>query len=186
MSKIPIKENECKHYNEIYRKKLFEEFDILEKESSLTEVDWEYFSSRKGLSEEFIREFQCNLNWTQISYYQEISEDFICEFQDKVDWGYISFRQILSEDFMKKFIDKVNWDNISSKQLMSNDFIHENSNKINFTIYFNYQKVNLEIINKYILKTTLKQIRGIRSDHLTVAQKQEIQKILDLKYLFTK
>lgn len=186
MSKTPIKENKNMCSKEIYREKLFKEFDIQEKESSLTGVDWEYFSSRKGLSEEFIREFQYNLNWTQISYYQEISEDFIYEFQDKVDWGYISFRQILSENFIKNFTDKVNWDNISSKQLMSDGFIHENSNKINFTVYFNYQKVNFEIIKKYILKTTLKQIRNIRSDHLNEAQKQEIQKKLDLKYLFTK
>jgi hypothetical protein len=186
MSKIPIKENESKHSKEIYRKKLFKEFGVSEKESSLTDIDWEYLSSKNGLSEEFIREFQNNLNWPQISYIQKISEEFICEFQDKVDWGYISFRQILSEDFMKKFTDKVNWDNVSSKQLMSNGFIHENSNKINFIIYFNYQKANFEIIKKYILKTTLTHIRSIRSDHLTEAQKQEIQRILDLKYLFTK
>jgi hypothetical protein len=186
MKKTQIKENESKHSKEVYRKKLFKEFGIIKEESSLTKEDWDIISTRNRLSEEFIREFRNSINWSQISFHQVISEDFICEFQDEVDWMEISFSQVLSEDFIKKFSGKVNWTEISSHQIMSSDFIFKNSNKINFAVYFNYQKANFDIIKKYIHKTTHKDIQDFKSKHLTEVQKQEIQKILDLKYLFTK
>ena len=186
MNKTTITENKSMYSKENYRKKLFKEFDIFAKESSLTEEDWYRISYRQVLSEEFIREFEHSVNWPQISYYQEISEDFICEFQDKVDWSHISFRQSLSEDFMKKFSHKINWNKISSKQIMFNDFILENSDKIDFNIYFVYQQANFEIMKKFILKSTHKYVQYFKLEHLTKEQKQEIQRILDLKYLFTK
>ncbi len=55
------------------------------------------------MSEEFIEEFQDEVNWDSISIFQRLSEDFIREFQNKVNWFYISIYQILSKEFIIEF-----------------------------------------------------------------------------------
>ena len=92
----------------------------------------------RGLSEDFIREFQDKVNWNLISHYQKLSEDFIREFQDKVSWGTISYSQTLSADFIREFQDKMNWESISKYQKLSEDFIREFKDKVNwYDIKFN-------------------------------------------------
>ena len=65
--------------------------------------DWETLSEHRGLTEDFIREFQFLVDWDIISKYQRLSEDFIREFAHKVDWENISAHQHLSEDFIREF-----------------------------------------------------------------------------------
>ncbi len=67
------------------------------------------FYKDNKLSEDFIREFQNNINWELVSQYQQLSEDFIREFYNRVDWYYISAYKKLSEDLTKEFQDKINW-----------------------------------------------------------------------------
>ena len=43
-------------------------------------------SKNQRLSENFIREFQNNVEWNKISRYQDLSEDFIRELKDKLNW----------------------------------------------------------------------------------------------------
>ena len=47
--------------------------------------------------------------WAVILCYQVLSEDFIREFQEEVNWRYISYYQVLSEDFIREFSESVNW-----------------------------------------------------------------------------
>ena len=87
--------------------------------------DWQLASRHEGLTEDFIREFQDEVDWDWITECQELSEDFIREFKRKVDWDYISKYQRLSEDFIREFKNKVNWYWISKYQHLSERFIEE-------------------------------------------------------------
>lgn len=74
------------------------------------------------LPEDFIRDFQDEVDWVIVSYVQNLSENFIREFQDKVSWIHISHSQQLSEDFIKEFQDKLDW-NIIMKQYPRYSFV---------------------------------------------------------------
>ena len=54
--------------------------------------------------------------WRMICKFQKLSEDFIREFQNQVDWDYISQYQHLSPQFVMEFIDKVNVHHIKKYQ----------------------------------------------------------------------
>ena len=43
----------------------------------IVEIDWNYISEYKTLSEDFIREFKNKINWIFVSKYQKLSENFI-------------------------------------------------------------------------------------------------------------
>ena len=88
------------------------------------------FSYYQNLSENFIREFQSEVDWFSISYQQILSEDFIREFQYKVDWENISYKQKLSEDFIREFADEVYWWEISCYQDLSESFRKEFADKL--------------------------------------------------------
>ena len=92
--------------------------------------DWETLSEHRGLTEDFIREFQFLVDWDTISKYQRLSEEFIREFKNRVDWCSISQFQPLSEDFIREFTDRVDWDGISANQHLSEKFIREFANKV--------------------------------------------------------
>lgn len=55
------------------------------------------------LSEDFIREFQEEVDWITVSSHQKLSENFIREFQNRVSWCWICSRQELSEKFVRDF-----------------------------------------------------------------------------------
>jgi len=46
--------------------------------------DWYDLSAKHKLSENFIREFQDQVEWHWILYYQILSEEFFLEFKDKL------------------------------------------------------------------------------------------------------
>ena len=48
-------------------------------------MDWYESSKCQKLSEDFIREFQDNVNWYRISKHQKLSNEFIEEFKDRLD-----------------------------------------------------------------------------------------------------
>ena len=74
------------------------------------------------LSEDFIREFQYNVNWKNISYCIKLSEDFIREFQDNIYWNDIAKYPDLSKDFKKEFEDKLKfWIYDSDESMMFED-----------------------------------------------------------------
>lgn len=64
---------------------------------------WNVISIHVDLSEDFIREFQNEVDWDSISQYQNLSESFMEEFQHKLNWYLISTCQKMSEDFIIKF-----------------------------------------------------------------------------------
>lgn len=51
---------------------------------------------------EYIRDHKDEINWNYMSLFKQLSEDFIREFKDYVDWNSISSEQHLSEDFHKR------------------------------------------------------------------------------------
>jgi hypothetical protein len=69
----------------------------------------------KPLTEEFIREFQNEVDWELISCHQKLSENFIREFQDKVCWFWISYFQNLSNKFIIEFKDRIDFEKMLEK-----------------------------------------------------------------------
>ena len=114
-------------------------------------VNWSTISEYQHLSEDFIREFADRVNWNGISIFQHLSESFIREFKDKVSlsWGWISMHQTLSEDFIREFKDKVNWTYISKFQHLSEDFIREFKNKVNWDAVSQYQRLSDEFVEEF-------------------------------------
>ena len=147
------------------RKKLKEVYqDLLPKE---IEGCWYLISRDQILSEDFIREFQNEVNWIIISKQQKLSEEFIREFKDIVDWYLISEHQNLSEDFIREFQNKINWNSIVEIQKLSEDFIWEFQNKLKsyWRRFFVYQELSEGFIRKFLEKelpqpTYFKQIIG--------------------------
>ena len=145
-----------------YRQKLLAEKNIVIPENEITPKEWSSISKSR-LTEDFIREFQNQVDWVYISSYQRLSEDFIREFEHKVDWVRISIHQILSDEFILEFRDSMDWDR-----------------------YLFYQEASFSIIKKFIFKTEYAHIDKIKHSHLSDVQKQEIEKMLALKYMFKK
>ena len=134
---------------------------------------WTTVSKHKGLTEEFIREFQDNLDLFWISKHQHLSEDFIREFQDKVDWHCISCYQHLSSGFIREFADSVDWYWISKCQHLSKEFIEEFKDKLDMDLIadsWHYKSV--EEKKKAVMDTGLYEChkdyfiayKGIRAD----------------------
>ena len=122
------------------------------------EIDWWAISIHQKLSEDFIREFQNRVNWAAIASYQKLSEDFIREFQSKVDWEAISKYQKLSEEFIREFQSKVDWTGISNTQKLSEDFIREFQSKVDWEAISKYQKLSEEFIREFQSKVDWKAI----------------------------
>jgi hypothetical protein len=53
-------------------------------------LDWEKYSRKFHLSEDFIELYKDKVNWTMISSYQKLSESFIRKHELLVDWESIS------------------------------------------------------------------------------------------------
>ena len=111
--------------------------------------DLRYVSRHKGLTEDFIREFQDEVDWESISFYQLLSEDFIGEFQYQVDWQLISARQSLSEDFIRKFADKVDWYCVSRYQHLSEDIIREFQDRVDWYYISMNQHLSEDFIREF-------------------------------------
>lgn len=79
---------------------------------------------------EFIRKYKnnfCKDCWNWISCKYKLDEDFIREFQNELDWRWISSDQFLSESFILEFINLI----IPHKILTYQDHI---SNELRFKI----------------------------------------------------
>ena len=189
------------------RKVLLEQIGITKKEEEIWLGEWDNISENMQLSEEFIREFKDEVNWFSISLHQELSEKFIREFENCVHWKYISAKQLLSESFIREYQIMVDWKFIMERQKLSYEFIHEFENnidwawvseygkssidfllefqnRIDWEIYFSRQSACYQIIKQFIFKTSHRSVRSIKTFHLTTNQKNEIEKLLRLKYLF--
>lgn len=93
-------------------------------------IKWKKVSAYPNLSEDFIREFENELDWSEMSYNQKFTETFIREFSHKVDWHGIGCSQKISEDFIREFKDKeFNWLHFIKYQKVSEDFIREFQDK---------------------------------------------------------
>ena len=142
-----------------YRQNLLKEMNVFEPENKILSSYWYHLSGNRKLSEKFMREFKDELYWKPISRKQVLSEDFIREFKDYIDWQYASYCQNLSTAFLIEFKKEIHW----------NDYFYE-------------LEIEFEFMKQYILKSNFTDIYQFKSNHLNDAQKQEIQKLLNLKY----
>ena len=131
-----------------------------------------------------IRKCPDKIHWDIVSEYQSFSIDFTLDFKEKIDWFSFSLNENITEEIIQKFTDYVEWEEVSKRQNLTNLFVTENKDKVHWNRYFVYQKADFEMYKKFITKTTYKKVEEFKNAHLSRLQKQEIQKILDLKYLF--
>ena len=140
----------------------------------ITKKQWEDISKRKNLSEDFIREFQDEVDWSCISMYQNLSESFIREFQDNVNWWSISMYQKLSESFIRDFQNKMKWYQISSRQKLSESFIREFKDKVDWGWISVYQKLSENFINEFTDRLDLNEIKDSWHYKTTEEKKQAV------------
>lgn len=118
----------------------------------MNEDDWKEISKHKGITEEFIREFQNDINWNFVSKFQreKLSLGFIREFQDKLNWKEI-FRspRMLTRDFITEFRERIDWDDISEYHLLSEDFIREFQHNVFWGYISVYQKLSENFIREF-------------------------------------
>ena len=77
------------------------------KKTTLENVDWDYISQYKNLSEDFIREFQNEIEWRNVVRYQNVSLAFIKEFKHKMCstyWKYFLQREDIHKQVVKLII----------------------------------------------------------------------------------
>lgn len=104
-----------------YSKVIFDEQFLREFDN---QINWRSVIGEQTLTIDFIREYKDSLDdnfWYWISAHIELTEKLIDEFRDKLNWSYISRRQ-LNEDFIRKHIDYIDWSGISAKQRFSEEF----------------------------------------------------------------
>ena len=90
---------------------------------------------------------------------------------------------IIKDENELKFQD---WFEITGHAELSDAFLIEFQDYIFWTHYFNEKSVKYSIIKSFILKTNISNLSHFKTDHLTNNQKEDIRKLLDLKYLFKK
>ena len=103
-----------------------------------------------------------NLNWTSISIHRDLSEDFIRKYHYFLEWKFISRDQKLSDDFLIEFEDKIIW-----------------------PYYFYNEKPSFLMLKRHILKVSNEFSASISLEHLNDYEQQEINRIMNLKQLFT-
>ena len=102
-------------------------------------------------------------DWFNLSFNGKLSTKFIYEFEEDLSWYHISMNNNVTEDVLREFNDRINW-----------------------YCYFEECESSFSIIKSYITKTKFRTIDDFFTAHLSILQKQEIQRVLDLKYLFKK
>ena len=102
------------------------------------------------------------------------------------DWYRISKKGNLSEDFMREFKEEIYWGVVYVKQILSDDFLIELQDTINWTFYFMSIKCSYPIMKKFITKAELFYFRQFELSHFNEQQINELQRIIDLKYIFQK
>ena len=118
-----------------------------------------------------------------------LHEHFIIQTEEQLtsdDWLDISLNRILTEEFIREFKNYVKWKYICRSQQLSLEFLKEFKNKIDWNDYFLYKKAEFPIIKHFFLRSKHKKTDFLYMEHLTEPQKEEIQKLLNLKYHLTK
>lgn len=131
-------------------KSMANKLDRFRKDPSLLSDEIVYVIN--SFSEQFIEEFQDNIDWVCLCSYQPLSEKFINKFLDKICWQAISGNQVLSEEFIEKHQDKVCWQNISMFQKLSESFIDKFQDKVHWVTIFHYQQLSEEFIENHTHK----------------------------------
>jgi hypothetical protein len=160
------------------------EYDIQKLKNLIETSKWGLISLNYDLTEKFIRKYQNEVNWFYITEYQKFSEEFIREFQDKIHWNRILKFKKLSDELIRDFADKVDWVNFVKYQKVPDKIALEYHKLIDWDLYFKYQTPSYMIVNKFLLKSSHKNLDKIDIRELSEQQIQKIEKILLVKNIF--
>jgi hypothetical protein len=106
--------------------------------------DWLHGISEQNhlLTEDFVREFQDQLNWLTITSCAKLSEAFIVEFAQKISGRWVAVCQNVSEDFIRQYQDKIEFETLPRRPL-SERFMREFADRLDWHEIFHYHKDNL-------------------------------------------
>ena len=107
---------------------------------------------------------------------EEISEDL---------WNHISIIKP-NDAFIHEFHDKLDWTMISRVHTLPDETILKYKHLIEWDYYFAKNEVKFAIMKQFILKTKFRTRYEFQSSQLSAIEKQENERILDIKYLFKK
>ena len=99
-------------------------------------------------------------------------------------WPTISASSRLNEVFICEFANKLDWLVVSRCQPMSNGLIHKFKDRIDWRVYFTYNMADFSIMKQFVFKSNLCSIEQLKTSHLSDVEKQEIQRLLELKFMF--
>jgi predicted methyltransferase len=98
----------------------------------------------------------------------------------------LSKNKKLTEKIIREFYTKLNWEQLSKSNRLSDDLIRDFHHKINWNEYFYHHSASFSVMKKYISRTNYTNTIFFRVSHLEPIQREKIQEILNLKYLFGK
>ena len=92
---------------------------------------WFDLTKHHKFSEQFLREFQYNINWDWVSKeYKHLSFDFIREMKDKIQFQFIIAHNQFNAKKLNEMKNYVDWGWVSKYQNLNEQFIRRNSDKI--------------------------------------------------------
>jgi hypothetical protein len=127
--------------------------------------------------------------WEDISYYNNLPNNFIIEFNENLNWNIICEYQTLNENLIESFINKIDWNSISEYQKLSEEFLIKYKNKVNWDLIIYNEKIKLSsefVINNKFLNLN-KYIKFVDKKHLTyelILNNKEIFNYNSWKYIF--
>jgi hypothetical protein len=129
---------------------------------SETDICWDYISSCKHTSEEFISSFSDHVDWNYVSGRLMLSKEFLREFKDKIDWNLVLKYQDLSDEFIREVSSSIDWGWIQKKGEVSQSKINRILNIIVLPEEVRDRVVALSLTNKNTISEIWKYFPGIK------------------------
>lgn len=101
-------------------------------------------------------------------------------------WSRISSHRKMNDEFIREFADNLNWGDICSTKRLSDEILLEFGERIPWNIYLRHFSVPFNILKKFITKSSIRSLDYVATYTLSDLEKEEIQRVLDFKYMFEK
>jgi hypothetical protein len=118
----------------------------------LNKIDWDFISTFKTLSNEFIKQFHDKLNWYEVLRSQKLSEQLIMTLNWKMTFPYVFVYQKVPYEFIENYKHKVDWHYVATYQKLTEEFIENYSHYLmpeEWEDVFINQNLSLKFIEKH-------------------------------------
>lgn len=120
---------------------------------SMEDINWEYVSMSKKLTEEIIRKYYPNITiqYLPMSVIEKVSKQFFEDFKKDINWYKVSENIVMSEKFIEKYEDVVHWYNVAIYQNMSEKFIEKYYDILPKFVTICFNELSLDFIKAHNL-----------------------------------